>query len=145
MVNLGQATIILTIFLVLNATRKLRNYGKIANEHCFQFVPVVFSHNGQMHILLYRLTREQVREKLILFGWSKQSKIDSTKCISAASMMWNSPLINKIDHRQSAAAKKGSRHIRYVHISAFLDINYQFRSPGPSLLGTLYPQWTLVE
>ena len=56
--------------------QKMAKCHRVADENCFQLVPAVFSHTGQIHESIERLIKEQIRQKLILFeGKAKQSKM----------------------------------------------------------------------
>ena len=66
----------------------MAKYWYIAEQNRFQFIPVIFSHTGQIHDAFKGLLMEQIRHKLIAFeGQAKPSKIKSvvkwwSKCIS---------------------------------------------------------------
>ena len=68
----------------------MAKYGRVAEQNNLRFIPVVFSHIGQIHGEFKTLVKEQIRHKLIAFeGETKSSKTRSvmkwwSKCISIA-------------------------------------------------------------
>ena len=68
--------------------QKMAKYGCVAEQNNLRFIPVVFSHTGQIHDEFKILVKEQIKQELIDFeGGAKASKVRSvmkwwSKCIS---------------------------------------------------------------
>ena len=74
---------------------------RLADQSGFHFVPVAFSHTGQIHKSIERLIAEQIRNKLAFFeGVVKQSRVRST-------MRWWTKRISMI------IAKTASRNVAF--------------------------------
>ena len=67
----------------------MAKYGQVAERNDLRFIPVFFSHTGQIHEVFKSFVKEQIRSNLEHFeGPVKRSKVRSymnwwVKCISA--------------------------------------------------------------
>ena len=79
----------------------MAKYGHLADQSGLQFIPVVFSHTGQIHAAFKDLRREQIRQKIVAFeGQAKPSKINPV-------LKWWSKYISMF------IAKTASRNVVY--------------------------------
>ena len=69
MVNLGLVTRLLSDERPLQVRyyQKIARYGQVTERNNLRFIPVIFSHTGQIHEVFKVFVKEQIRHKLIAF------------------------------------------------------------------------------